>query len=284
MQKKYNLLAKRIFLDNPSDVIIDFGLLKTQLVNYNTQLSAGGVTASIYFQYLPTGSSIGINSNQALIGASLLKTPLAINLYKAAEDGKINLDSNVTLKKEWLDSSFGDLYKKGAGYQLTLRDAVHIMLRDSDNTAALAIYNTLAKIVPIDQILLSFVDAQYSTNKDKTIQIGAGSYSKIMQCLYFACYLTPNDSQQILQYLVESPYNNRLKLYLPDNLVVAHKIGEYDGKTQKIQSDCGIIYMPNRNYLLCVLLTGEDPVASNQIASISQIVYNYMAGIKINNK
>ena len=36
LQKKYNLLDKRIFLDNPSDIIINFSPLKQQLQNYNT--------------------------------------------------------------------------------------------------------------------------------------------------------------------------------------------------------------------------------------------------------
>jgi len=279
LQKKYNLLDKRIFLDNPSDIIINFSPLKQQLQNYNTVLNAKGVTESLYFEYLPTGSSIGINSTQDLVGASLLKVPLAMDLYKASEEGKINLNTKITLQKAWLDNSFGDLYKKGAGYQLTLGDADRIMLTNSDNTAALAVYYSLIKVMPIDQILLSFVDSQYSVNKNQSINIGAQSYSKILQCLYYSCYISPQDSQQILQYLTESPYNNRITADLPHNITVAHKIGEYNTPTTNVQSDCGIVYLTNRNYLLCIMVTGTDPEASSEIATISQTVYSYLSNV-----
>lgn len=277
LQAKYNFLAKRVLIENPNDILLNFSSLESQLETYtNTKLDKE--QASVYFEYLPSGTSIGINEKEELVGASLLKTPLAINLFKASEEGKINLDTPITLKKEWLNSQYGELYKKGDGYQLTLRQAAEIMLKDSDNTAALMIYDSLAAIMPIDNKLLSFIDADYGVNKDSSVRLGAQSYSAILKCLYFACYTNRDSSQEILSYLARSSDSSRLKLYLTDNsLRVAHKIGTYDASGEiSVQSDCGIFYVPNRNYLLCVMVKGDDPAASRAIGDISKIVNDFI--------
>ena len=97
--------------------------------------------------------------------------------------------------------------------------------------------------------------------------------------MYYSCYISPQDSQQILQYLTESPYNNRITADLPHNITVAHKIGEYNTPTTNVQSDCGIVYLTNRNYLLCIMVTETDPEASSEIATISQTVYSYLSNV-----
>lgn len=283
LQSKYNLLAKRILIDKPNDILLDFTSLQAKLELFVSSNLAKN-QASVYFEYLPTGTSIGINEKEQLVGASLLKTPLAINLYKSAEEGKVDLDAPIALKKEWLNSQYGELYKKGVGYQASLRQLTEIMLTQSDNTAALAIYSTLAGVMPIDQKLLSFVDSEYEVNKDQSLRLGAESYSQILKCLYFTCYLNKDSSQEILGYLTKSTATNRLKLYLPDSVNIAHKIGTYDPEvgsgTPSVQSDCGITYVQNRNYLLCVMIKGDDPQASRTIGDISKLVYNFVSTSK----
>lgn len=275
LQNKYNLLAKRVLIDNPNDILLDFSNLEGQLEQYTNQYPSG--TVSLYFEYLPTGTSIGINEKQELAGASLLKTPLAINLYKAASEGKVDLDKTISLKKEWLNDQYGDLYKKGEGYNITLRQAAEIMLTQSDNTAALAIYNSLADVVPIDKQLLSFIDVEYGINQDSSVRLGPETYSSILKCLYFSCYLNKDESQEILDYLSKSKADNRLKLFLPNDIVVAHKIGVYDTtETTQVQSDCGVFYISNRNYLLCVMVKGDEQYASRIIGDVSKLTYDFI--------
>ena len=280
VQEKYNLLAKRALVNNPNDIILNFADMKADIRKYvdTNQLNDN---VSIYFEYLPTGTSVGVNENRDFIAASLIKTPLAVNLYKAAEQGKINLDTEVTLKQEWLNSRYGNLYKKGAGYRISLRELTKIMLTDSDNTAALAIYDNLSNITELSNNLLSFIDIAYGVNKDQSVSLGSESYSNILKCLYFNCYLSRDHSQELLSYLTQSDDNSRLKLYLPDTVKVAHKIGTFDEEGMvHTQSDCGIFYVPNRNYLLCIMVKGDDPQASRIIGDISLIAYQNITEAK----
>lgn len=275
-QNRYNLLAKRVLVDSPNQAIVNFSELKRKIIEYNSA-NLINVKSSIYFEYLPTGTAIGVDEDQQMIGASLLKTPLAINLYKLAENNKINLNEKVSLKQEWLNNQFGELYKKGVGYQISLRNLAELMLKDSDNTAELALFDVMKDRISTLSFY-SFIDLDYQINKDQTLQMGTRSYTSILKCLYFSCYLNKDDSQEILDYLSQSKYDKRLLLYINDNIKVAHKYGTFG---DKVQSDCGIFYLSNKNYALCVMVEGDDPMASRHIGNISQIVYEYMNSLPV---
>lgn len=274
LQRRYNLLSKRILIENPNDIIIDFQGLKKDLQQYIDQ-NVGQDNVSLYFEYLPTGSSVGINEDKEIIGASLLKLPVVMKTYKLSEQGRIDLDQEVKLEKEWLNQDYGELYKKGTGYALTTRDAVRYALEQSDNTAVLLLVDSLNSSNNSGfSSVLDFVDVNFDTTVDERVLIGSQSYSSILKCLYFSCYLDKDDSQEILGYLANSEANHRLQKYIPPNVQVAHKIGAFGDEAQ---SDCGITYLEKRNYLLCVMVLGEDTNASEHIAELSRITYDRLA-------
>jgi beta-lactamase class A len=216
-----------------------------------------------------------VDGDELRLAASLIKLPAAMDLYRAAELGKVDLDKKITLQESWLDGGYGTLYQKGAGYELSLRDAAKIMLTESDNTALKAIaYSTETKLTP-DQRAINALDADISQNPDLTVSIGARSYTSFLKCLYFSCYLSKDDSQELLDYLSESTFDNRLAAGIDDKSIrVAHKIGVANTTTQ---SDCGIVYVPNRNYAICIMLNGDDnPQTNKHIAELSKIVYTFV--------
>lgn len=269
----YEYLAKRIQMENPNKIKINFTTLRYELVNYLNTFGDKSQKVSIYYEYLPTGVSININENNQVIGASLMKLPVIMNLYKASELGKIDLNKRVALKKEWLNSDYGELYKKGEGYEITIEEAAKLTLKDSDNTALLVIWDELSKITLDDNNLsLYYLDVEYNVNKDETVSIGARSYSSVLKCLYFSCFNNYENSNKILDYLSKSSFTDRLTKYLPNNLKVSHKIGTF---SEQFQSDCGIVYAPKENYILCVMVEGSEEGASNIIAEISRRVYSF---------
>lgn len=277
MQNRYDLLSKRILIENPNDVLLDFKPLKSEAQKY-IETTVGVDNVSFYFEYLPTGSSIGINEDKEVIGASLLKLPVVINVYKLAEEGKIDLDETVALKKEYMNSGYGTLYEKGVGYKLTIREAAKYALQQSDNTAVLLLFDMLSKAEKTNTPqILDFVDANYATSATAQILIGSQSYSSVLKCMYFACYLSKDSSQEILYNLTLSESKERLPLHIPDSVRVAHKIGTYGDSAQ---SDCGIFFLEKRNYLLCVMVQGDDPQASKYIADLSKIVYDAVSSQK----
>ncbi len=267
-----DLLAPRLFVSNPNDSIVGFSKLRTELEAYVGSLNTN---VSLYFEYLPTGTSINTGDKNTFVAASLMKIPLAMNLMRLSELGKLDLDQKVSLKKEWLNSEFGTLYQKGEGFTLTYRDALAVLLKDSDNTAAMLIQDTLAKNpLPEEEDSLYSMDVTIELNSEKRAIVSARSYSSVLKCLYFACFLNKADSQELLTYLTQSSFADRLVSGLPNGVKVAHKIGTF---SQETQSDCGIVYLERRNYSLCVMVDMADPEGSKTIAYISKVVYDFVS-------
>jgi hypothetical protein len=224
-QENYPLLADRLFVENPNDVRINFSNLRSTLNNYFKDNSLSG---SLYFEFLPTGSSVRVNGDARYRAASLIKLPVAMELFKAAEQGKINLDDKIALKQEWLNDGFGELYEKGVGYELTYRDAVKILLQDSDNTALRLIIEATDSALQIEDRALGALDIEFNLDSEDGILVGTRSYSSFLKCLYFACYNTKEDSQLILEYLSETNFDNRIVAGVEDkSITVAHKIGVF---------------------------------------------------------
>lgn len=267
----FPLLARRIFAENPAQPIVNFSELRKTLQGYYAD---NNLTGNLYFEYLPTGTSIRINGDDQEVAASLIKLPVAMELYRAAELNKIDLDQNITLKQEWLNDKFGTLYEKGAGYQLTLREAAKIMLTESDNTALTAIAMSIEGLVPLDDKPFTSLDVDFQQNQDLTVSLSARSYSSILKCLYFSCYLEKPHSQELLGYLTDATFRSRLVAGIDDDVPVAHKIGNFADTTQ---SDCGIVYLPGKNYILCAMVDGPDNDISNaHIAEISRLTYEFV--------
>ncbi|OGL29846.1 hypothetical protein A3D14_02595 [Candidatus Saccharibacteria bacterium RIFCSPHIGHO2_02_FULL_47_12] len=270
-KEKYPLLAKRIFMDDPNDTIVNFVPLRQAVKIY---LSKANVEHSFFFEYLPTGTAIRSNENSQLAGASLLKLPTIISLYKAAEEGRINLGQVVSIKKEWLDDRFGDLWKRGEGAKITLAKAVRYALVDSDDTAIKTIRGVLGSMIPDNQTVLSQLDVDFPYTIDGQSKVSSRDYAAVMKCLYLSCYLNRENSQEILSQLADAPDFNRIAKPIPDNLKVAHKIGVFGSE---VQSDCGIIYIPNRPYLVCILIKGPSVVVDQHMQALSKLVYDYVS-------
>jgi len=271
---EYPLLAQRILIDNPNDAIVNFSSLRESISAYMTENSIGG---SVYFEYLPTGTSIRITGDTELVAASLMKIPVVMDLYKAAELGRIDLDSTVELREEWLDSRYGQLYLRGAGYGISYREAAKLAMIDSDNTAYAAILFSTNKLLSVDENSISASDVSFSRDGTNEILISARSYTSFLKCLYFGCFVNFEHSQEILGYLSQSAYKDQLKAGIPESIKLAHKIGTFSDTTQ---SDCGIVYVEKRNYAICVMLKTDSLSANEYISDISKLAYDYIEGLK----
>ena len=272
VRANYPLLSPRIFADNPNDILVRFFPLRKQ-IEAKFKALPEGTQYSFYFEYLPSGTSIRIGDDNELVAASLIKVPLVMNLYRAAELGKIDLDKTVTIQQDELDGAYGDLWEKGAGAKYTLRQLARFALEQSDNTAAHAIYNHTMSLLKEEDQSLAQLDVD-QTLQDGNAIINAKSYTSILKSLYFAAYVGRDSSNEILSYLTNSAEHERLTRDLPSHVRVAHKNGVYDQIS--IESDCGIIYAAKRPYALCMMMGLPKDQANDFIAEVSKIIYDYV--------
>lgn len=268
---EHPLLSKRLSVEAQNDILINFAPLREALQLYFSRIDA---KYSFYFEYLPTGSSIQIGDNSEMVSASLLKLPLVMDLYKTVELGSTSLDKEVTIARKDVDPLYGSLWKKGAGTKLSLKEAVRLTLVDSDNTAANLLTDEVVPKLPPQQGSFSQLDIPTDKNNLSISVITAKAYSSTLKCLYLSCFLEPEDSQQILSLLALSD-NPRIKAGVPSYITVADKIGTF---STEVQSDCGIIYVPKRPYLMCMMVGSPEDKADPQISAVSKLIYDYVNG------
>jgi len=273
----YPYLSKRIFQEDPNDILINFTALRTDLKKYILEPK---LKIALYFEYLPTGVSIGINEKEDLELASLLKVPLVMAVYKQVREGKLSFDQPLILKKEHLNNKWGNLWQRGEGGKVTVEEAVKLALIESDNTAKQLLLATVG--VPALTEVFDGLDIPKQAS-DQDIILNVKNYSTIFKSLYFSSYLQKEDSERILDYLTQSKFDEGIVSGVDQGIKIAHKIGVFEnngGKTEVI-SDCGIIYVPLRPYLLCIMeQKTENALAQKHMKELSQIVYNFVSSYK----
>jgi len=282
-QENFPFLAKRIFVESPNDIIINFISLRDELRFY---VVGRNEKIGIYFEYLPNGTSIGINEKEDFFRASLIKVPVVMRAYKLIEEGKLRKDDVLVIERKHIDPTYGELWKAGEGSRLTVLEAVRLIITKSDNTAYEALNDKIGNSILQEELgqersvtnVYDFLDIprkelgvnQYITPKN---------FSSILKSLYFSAYLSYEYSNEILDFMTTSEYTQSLVEPLPKEIRVAHKFGVYslDKEGFNVHSDCGIIYFPQRPYILCVMVnTPDSDIAEGLIREISEKVYKFV--------
>lgn len=274
LQAKYPLISKRILQDPPIDILVNFLTLRE---NLKTETDPFGSSFGVYFEYLPTGTSIGINSTDEFHAASLFKTPIVMAYYHTRERLNITNDPILTLTPESIDNQFGDLWKRGVGYKLKASEAVRLALEDSDNTAAKLLVPLVGSVD--FEAVYQGLDIDLNVDKDGAI-LTPKSYGSIFKALYFSSVLSKDSSEEILNYLSKSKFPDKLAAGVPDNIPVAHKIGDFVDKAgNEAFTDCGLVYYPRRPYLVCMVSKTDEQTARIRMQDISKMIYDYISSI-----
>ncbi len=90
---------------------------------------------TLFAKNLDTGATYGINENDWVRTASTIKVPIMAATFAFVAEGQFNWNDELVLTKEKKVGGAGILPDFGDGLRLTLRDAVHLMIMLSDNTA-----------------------------------------------------------------------------------------------------------------------------------------------------
>jgi beta-lactamase class A len=269
----YPYLAKRILIENPHDLLINFMPLRTKLRSliqndYHNDFS-------IYFEYLPTGTSVGVNDRIEFYTASLIKVPVAMAYYHHQKSNGITEHPMLTIQEHNFGKAFGNLWKRGAGTKISADETIKIMLTESDNTA----YSMLVDYIdPEDmQYVFDGLDLPAKSGERNQIIMNVKSYSSILKALYFSAIVSKDNSQHILELLTKTKFNDKLVAGIPPDIPVAHKIGTYDLSGKIVFSDCGIVYLSKRSYLLCMASSTDEQTSRERMKTVSKIVYDFVS-------
>lgn len=290
---RYPLLSKRIFVENSNDILINFIPLRQALREY---IEKQENKIGLYFEYLPTGVSIGINDKEEVTLASLTKVPIAMSIFKKIEKGQLSTDKIVSINKENLDRKFGNLWEKGEGAQISINDLLRLALVESDNTAYRVLFDQLSsqeinEVYENLDIPLSYREEEEEEEegggeikKKRYPQVSPKNFSSIFRSLYLSSFLRKENSNRILEILTQAPFNDKIAAGVPEDIKVSHKIGVFEkiDISKTVYTDCGIIYAPSRPYILCAFVQDSNEAAKKHMSHLSKMIYGYIAIVKGN--
>ena len=152
-----------------------------------------------------------------------------------------------------------------------------LLANNIDSSILEGIYNDLGLSMPAaDTVTL----ADYMTVK---------AYSDFFRILYNASYLNREMSEKTLNILSQTTFERGIRAGVPTSTLVADKFGErnnskdpQDPTSAKQLHDCGVVYFPNRPYLLCIMTKGTNfEKLSMVLKDISRTVYEFIDSQKL---
>jgi len=246
------------------------GNFQTQLASYLAGLAGTYAVAVVDVQ---TGATIGQNQDVTLTAASVNKLELVVELYRLAEQGQLNLDSTTVIAADEIQNyGTGTIQLKGAGQVYSWRDLATLMIEESDNTAAYVIGNRLG-LGNVQNDIQGWGLTHTSITDNTTT---ARDTATLLQKLANHTLLPAAASEELIGYLENTAWTDRIESGVPEGVPVAHKIGTDVG----VFNDAGIVYNGNHPYVLAVLGDGAGENDGLQaITAISKDVWQFEQGL-----
>ncbi len=235
------------------------------------------IEASVYYRDLNNGPWFGISEEATFDPASLFKVPLAMSFFWLSNEGSDILNEQIQFKAPQgvTVGFFPPQVTLEEGKIYTVLELIENMIVHSDNEASLI----LSQYVGIDERNQLYKDLGLTLLRDnQEYTVDVHTYASFFRLLYNSTYIDLQNSEWMLKALSRSPFRGGIVAGLPENTRAAHKFGEHfrdvDGEKVFQLHDCGIVYAPEKPYVLCVMTRGKDmQKLSNLIADISRMVY-----------
>ena len=214
----------------------------------NEEIDKLGGKWSLYLKRMDTNQTIGINDDEKMVAASLIKLFIAGEFYTLAEEGELDADS--------------------------FRSSPDLMISASDNGAA----NTLISACTMDKINDFARENGYEEtelNRRMLEWNGTENYTSARDCgkmlekVLKGEYVSEEASERILEDLRSQQRTSKIPAGVPKEVKTGNKTGELDN----VDNDAAIIWAPDCTYILCIM-SSDTGGRIAEIRKLSSIVYD----------
>jgi D-alanyl-D-alanine carboxypeptidase (penicillin-binding protein 5/6) len=248
----------------------------------------------LYIEHLETGEQYGWRADVVQPTASLIKLPVMVAAYRLVDRQQLDLTKHVTLTEADKVPGSGILtYHFSPGATLSVRDAIRLMMRYSDNTATNLVVDQIGlPTTATTMATLGFAETRLHAKvfrgdttlaPERSRQYGLGSTTaketvQILKQLYAEQLATPDSCAAMMEHLLACDDRTMLLRELPNGTEVAHKTGA----VAKTRCDAGIVMSPQGPFAICVLTTDnqdqrwdDDNAAQILIGRLARITYDH---------
>ena len=224
------------------------------------------------FKNLETGEEVFINEHTLFHAASTMKTPVMIETYKQAAEGKYSLSDSIIIKNEFksiVDSSLfslsanddsDTLIYKNIGEKRTLYSLVYDMIIMSSNLATNIVIEkvgaqngqrTMRAMGTINMQVLRGVEDSKAYRAGMNNTTTAFDLMVIFEKMARGEAVDSTASAEMIKILLDQKFNDIIPALLPQEVKVAHKTGWITG----VHHDSGIVFLPDGWKYVLVLLS-----------------------------
>jgi len=247
-------------------------------------------TWSIALEDLNDGASFSLHGDELFYAASIIKVPIMVAVFAAAEEGDVRLGDRLTLRKDDMVGGSGVLQFMSPRIELPIYDLVTLMIIQSDNTAT----NMLIDLIGMEKIqaVMNGLGMERSeihhklmivqANRVNSNEITASDVTALLARIARGECVSLHASEQMIRIMKQQQLSNGLIGRLPaQNNVILGAIPEWEfagktGNVDGIMHECALLYVRGRCMAVTVLSKGcAEDEAREMISQIGREVYLY---------
>jgi len=263
------------------------------------RLSAGSKARAIAVAVhdFQSGLRFSLRGDRWFHAASTIKVAVLLAIFRAGDEGRVHLDDSLHVRNRFISAADGSPFHLSPDsdampelYQLVGRTAKISTLAEG----MIAASSNLAT-----NLLLDFMGVEYARKVLRDAQVdgvelrrGVEDYAAHerginnevtadgLVSLLSAVrgdFLRNESKEQAIRILLEQRFNSMIPAGLPAHAAVAHKTGEISTACH----DMGIVYLPEREPYIAVILTEFDSEGNGRreiVAAISVAIYRLIMG------
>lgn len=257
---------------------------------------AGAAAIAVSTYDFRHATSWQLNADRWFHAASTIKVPVLLGVFDAVEQGRLALHSRIHVRNRFSSLADGSPFRvesgrdansavhAARGRMLMVRELAEHMIVTSSNLAT----NLLLDVVTVesvrdtlDRLDLHGIDLRRGVEDEAAWEAGinnritANGLSRALRLIEERKAISEAASDAMIEILHGQRFRSGIPAGLPDDARVANKTGEMSTAAH----DGGIVYLPDREpYVLVVLTEWEGPASGRLqcIARVSRAVFDYV--------
>lgn len=293
MLKTFLTITVAIFICNISFAyaVNDTSKLRKQISDVFTQYPEANF--AVAFKNFNTNQTFFWNADEIFHAASTMKTPVMIEVYKQAAQGKFSITDSILVKNAFssivdgspysldsTDDSEHDLFLN-VGKKLPIKNLVFRMITVSSNLAT----NILIELVGAKNVTATMrkigttkMQVLRGVEDKKAFELGMNNITTaydlmlVMEGIAKGTIADKKSTADMLDILMHQQFKRVIGGKLPADVKVANKTGAFKG----VRHDSGIVFLPDgRKYVIVLLSKGieDDEKSAAALAEVSRLVY-----------
>jgi beta-lactamase class A len=252
---------------------------------------------------LESGFRFSLAGDRWFHAASTIKLAVLLAIFRAADEGRLRLDDSLHVRNRFVSAADGSPFRLDPS-----ADAMPELYQAIGRTAKISALTEgmiVASSNLATNLLLDFLGVEYARNILRDAQVSgvelrrgvedraahekgidneatADGLLTLLSALR-GDFLKKESKEQAIHVLLAQRFNSMIPAGLPAHATVAHKTGEISTACH----DVGIVYLPEREPYIAVILTEFDAEQNGRretVAAISEMIYRSLTGRELKSK